>query len=115
MICIFITDLTLLFFIFRLKDALKTANIKSSSNDLETFFKIIVRMGKESPMGLDLDNAYANLFEINNDRMKTSKIKYWKDKASRIKSLFEELGHTNIIELMKGVIFYPIYIYIVQY
>ena len=63
-------------------------------------------MGKESPMGLDLDSAYAHLFEINNDRLKTSKITYWKDKASRIKTLFENLGHTNIIDLMKGVHIY---------
>ena len=71
-------------------------------------------MGKESPMGLDFENAYAHLFEINNDRLKTSKIKYWKDKASRIKSLFEELGHKNIIELMKGVSFCLIYMDIFQ-
>ena len=99
------TTLRYCFLTFRLKDALNTANITSSSNDLETFFKIIVRMGKESPTGLDLENAYAHLFEINNDRLKTSKIKYWKDKASRIKSLFETLGHNNIIEVMKGVSF----------
>ena len=68
-------------------------------------------MGKESPMGLDLDNAYTHLFEINNDRLKTSKITYWKDKASRIKTLFENLGHTNIIDLMKGVHIYFLHVY----
>lgn len=69
-------------------------------------------MGKESPMGLDLDHSYANLFEINNDRLKTSKITYWKDKASRIKTLFENLGHTNIIDLMKGVRIYFLHVYV---
>ena len=78
----------------------------SSSNDLEEFFKIIVRMGKENPMGNELGYENENLLAIDQDMIKTPKIKYWKDKAFRINKLFEELGLENITELMKNVSFY---------
>ena len=75
----------------------------SSSNDLEEFFKIIVRMGKENPMSNELGYENENLLAIDQDMIKTPKIKYWKDKALRINKLFEELGLKNITELMKNV------------
>ena len=78
----------------------------SSSNDLEEFFKIIVRMGKENPMGNELGYTNENLLAIDKEMLKTPKIKYWKDKALRINKLFEELGLKNITELMKNVSFY---------
>ena len=70
----------------RLKDALQAANIKSSSSELEAFFKIIVRMEKEQSIVLKEGDSF---FDQN--------------LSSGIHILFEKLGHTNIINLMKGV------------
>ena len=65
-------------------------------------------MGKENPMGNELGYENENLLAIDQDMIKTPKIKYWKDKAFRINKLFEELGLENITELMKNVSFYCI-------
>ena len=93
----------------RLKDALQAANITSPSNDLDEFFKIIVRMGKENPMDENLGYTSDRLFEIDKDRQKTSKINYWKHQAIRINKLFEELGLTNITNIMKDVSYFFIW------
>ena len=69
-----------------MKDALEAANIKSSSSELEAFFKIIVRMEKEQSIVLKEGDSF---FDQN--------------LSSGIHILFERLGHTNIINLMKGV------------
>ena len=70
----------------RLKDALQAANIKSSSSELEAFFKIIVRMEKEDSIVLKKGDSFFD-----------------KNLSSGVNTLFETLGHTNIINLMKGV------------
>ena len=75
----------------------------SSSNELEEFFKIIVRMGKENTIAFDLGNNREKLFQMDKDRRSTTKINYWKNKAIRIKQLFEKLGLANITSLMKNV------------
>ena len=69
-----------------MKDALQAANIKSSSSELEAFFKIIVRMEKEESVVLKKGDSFFD-----------------KNLSSGIHTLFETLGHTNIINLMKGV------------
>ena len=88
---------------FRLKNALQAVNITSSSNELEDFFKIIVRMGKENEISLELGNNNEKLFQMEEDRRNTPKINYWKNKAIKINQLFEKLGLANITALMKNV------------
>ena len=88
---------------FRLKNALQAVNITSSSNELEEFFKIIVRMGKENTIALELGNNHEKLFQMEEDRRNTPKINYWKNKAIKINQLFEKLGLANITSLMKNV------------
>ena len=88
---------------FRLKNALQAVNLTSSSNELEDFFKIIVRMGKENEISLELGNNNEKLFQMEEDRMNRPKINYWKNKAIKINLLFEKLGLANITSLMKNV------------
>ena len=91
--------------IFRLKDALQAVNMTSSSNELDEFFKIVVRMGKENTIGYGLGYEYEDLVQIEKDRKKSPKINYWRNKAIKISRLFENLGLTNITALMKKVSF----------
>ena len=81
-----VENILIIFIPHSLKDALQAANIKSSSSELEAFFKIIVRMEKEDGIVLKKGDSFFD-----------------KNLSSGIHTLFETLGHTNIINLMKGV------------
>ena len=83
------------------------ANLTSSSDDLKTFFEILVRMTKEES-GVDIfkvETAYEESFAKDKERFGNSITKFQGKQWLSIKLLFEKLNHTSIIDLMKEVRF----------
>ena len=91
-------------FDFRLKDALKIANLTPSSDELKAFFEVIVRMTKENSVDrLETESTYRDFLEKDNNKLGLSETNVLMHKSPNIKLLFENLNHTNVIDLMKGV------------